>query len=110
MNDDRGYVLRFRNDSGEDEYRAVTDFTISQYRCGLKEGDRIRLIRDLPNSDDDGSPTNDPYTAGQVWTVLSGSPQDPEALWLRRTDGDLYSWSDDDSIYDQFELIKRESN
>ena len=96
MTDDRGYVLRRRNSRGEDEYIPVHLFTIVEYRCGLRAGDRLRLLRQLPG---DGSGRD----IGGVWTVLTGSPQDPDALWLRQPDGKLHSWDDDESIFEYFE-------
>lgn len=90
--EERGYVLRRKNSAGEDEYIPVHVFTVEEYRCGLRAGDRLSLRRKLPG---DG-PARE---IGGVWTVLTGSPQDPEALWLREPDGRLHAWDDDDTIF-----------
>jgi hypothetical protein len=42
---------------------------------------------------------------GGVWTVLTGSPQDPHALWLRQPDGQLHGWDDNESIFDYFDKL-----
>jgi hypothetical protein len=96
--EERGYVLRRRNSRGEDEYIPVHVFTIEEYRCSLRVGDRLRLRRILPGH-------GPPREIGGVWTVLSGSPQDPEALWLKEPDGKLHGWDDNETIFDYFEKL-----
>ena len=98
MAEERGYVLRRTNSRGKDEYIPVHVFTIVHYRCGLRAGDQLRLLRPLPG---DGSGCE----IGSVWTVLTGSPQDPDALWLRQPDGTLHSWDDDESIFEYFDRL-----
>ena len=101
MDDDRTYVLRRRNKDGVDEYLPVDTFTVQTYRCGLTAGDRLRLRHPLPRHDGSG----EAHQPGEIWTVLTGSPDDPEALWLRQPDGTLHSWSDDDSVFESFEKL-----
>lgn len=105
MNGDRAYVLRRKNRDGADEYLPITTFTVQTYRCGLRAGDRLRLRHPLPGYDADGLPTGEGHAVGEVWTVLTGSPDDPEALWLRQSDGELHSWSNDDSILEHFDKL-----
>ena len=100
MTEERGYVLRRRNHRGEDEYIPVQVFTIEEYRCGLRTGDRLVLRRNPPG---DGAARE----IGGVWTVLTGSPQDPDTLWLRQPDGELHSWDDDESIFVYFDKVAR---
>ena len=104
MDDDRAYVLRRRNKDGVDEYLPVNTFTVQTYRCGLRAGDQLRLRHLLPHHDDSG-PRGSARKPGEIWTVLTGSSDDPEALWLREPDGTLHSWSDDDSIFESFEKL-----
>src|SRR4029450_6516256 len=99
MNDDRRYVLRRKKKDGVDEYLPIHTFTVETYRCGLTAGDRLRLRRPLPSRDDSGAPSGEAHKPGDVWTGLTGSADDPEALWLRQPDGKMHSWSDDDSIF-----------
>ena len=104
MDDDRAYVLRRRNKDGVDGYLPVNTFTVQTYRYGLRAGDQLRLRHLLPHHDDSG-PRGSARKPGEIWTVLTGSSDDPEALWLREPDGTLYSWSDDDSIFESFEKL-----
>ena len=90
-----------------DEYITVSTFDITQYQCGLRAGDRLRLKRDLPILNEEGNPTDALHKAGEIWTVLSGSSRDPEALWLRQADGNLHAWDDNTSIFDQFEAEEK---
>jgi hypothetical protein len=103
--EERAYILQYRPEgSTEFEYLPVTRFDIESYRCGLKAGDCLRLIRDLPILGEDGKPTGRHYPKEGIWIVLTGSSQDPDALWLRQPDGQLYSWDDDPEIFDSFEI------
>lgn len=109
MENDRAYVLRYRLEgSQEDECITVSTFDITEYACGLRAGDKLRLRSELHVLDDDENPTGCVYKAGEIWTVLTGSSQDPETLWLRQADGELHSWDDDDSIFVQFERVGEE--
>ena len=105
MDDDRAYVLRRRTKDGADEYLPVDTFTMQTYRCGLEAGDQLRLRHPLPRQDDSGEPPGKAHKPGEIWTVLTGSLDDPEALWLREPDGTLHSWADDNSIFESFEKL-----
>jgi hypothetical protein len=105
MSDDRAYVVRRKNRDGTDEYLPIDTFTVQTYRCGLRAGDQLRLRQPLPRYDTDRVPTGESRVVGEVWTVLTGSPDDPEALWLRQPNGDLHSWSDDESIFVYFDKL-----
>jgi hypothetical protein len=98
----RSYVLRLRSDSDEDHYVAITEFDLLEYRCGLRAGDLVRLIKDLAIVDDDDCPIG-VHRQGEIWGVLSGSHQDPNVLWLQRPNGEWHTWDDDESVWDQFE-------
>ncbi len=106
MSNDRAYILRVRNESGEDEYVPINEFNLQNYSCGLRTGDKVRIRKDIPICDDGGNPTGEVHQSGEIWEVLSGSKQDPRALWLRQANGKLHSWDDDSSIFDIFEVIK----
>jgi hypothetical protein len=105
MTEERGYILRQTNSRGEDEYFPISVFTIDEYRCGLRAGERLRLHRALPGDDEHLLPDDAAHEIGGVWTVLTGSPQDPDALWLSQSDGGLHSWSDDESIFEYFDKL-----
>jgi len=101
---DREYILRVRDESGEDHYVPVTDFNIEQYSCGLRAGSSVRLKREIPICDSDGNPTGRVHKEGEIWKVLTGADADPSAVWLRQADGELHAWDDDPSIFDTFEV------
>jgi len=105
MTEDRAYVLRRRNSHGEDEYVPINVFTVNEYRCGLRAGDRLQLRRRLPGTDGRVPHVDAACEIGGVWTVLTGSPHDPQALWLRQPDGKLHSWDDNESIFECFEKL-----
>ena len=103
--DSRGYVLRRAKGAefgDDDEFIPVCTFTIERYRCGLRAGDHLRLIRDLQVEDGEGAVAR-VIPAGTIWEVLNGAIEDPDALWLEQPDGELHSWDDDLSIFDTFE-------
>ena len=102
----RSYILRLRGRFGRDRYVPITEFDLLEYRCGLRAGDLVRLIKDIPILDQDGSPTGVRHEQGEIWGVLSGSHQDPDALWLQQPNGEWSSWDDGDSVWDQFERVE----
>ena len=106
MSKDRDYILRVQNDSGEDDYIPIQEFTLHNYRCGLSAGDKLRIKIDIPIFDSEGNPTGKVYPTGEIWEVLSGSEQDSKTLWLRQADGELHAWDDDASIFENFEVSK----
>jgi len=109
MENDRPYVLRYRLEGKqEDEFFTVSKFDITEYECGLKAGDKVRLRAELHVLDEDDRETGCVHKAGEIWTVLEGSSQDPEVLWFRQADGELHSWDDDDTVFEQFERVKKE--
>jgi len=101
---DRAYILRLEDENGESTYEPVDRFDLETYACGLNAGDQVRLIEALPIEDSDGEETQR-LEPGGVWTVLTGSSQDPEALWLRQPDGELHSWDDSPEIFQMFERV-----
>lgn len=81
----------------DDEFVPVSTFTIEQYQCGLRAGERVRLRRDYI------APDGERFEVGTVWEVLTGAVEDPECLWLERPDGQLQEFDDEHSIFDWFE-------
>src|SRR5688572_1960464 len=103
--DQRGYVLRRAKGAefgDDDEFIPVCTFTIQQYRCGLRAGEHLRLIRDLNIKDGHGVVARI-IPAGTIWEVLTGAIEDPDSLWLEQPDGELHSWDDDESVFETFE-------
>lgn len=87
------------------EYKPATGYTVTVYKCGLKAGDRVKLIRDVVIRDDYGLPTGKVYPKGEIWTVQPGAKEETVAVWFRRADGKLHTWDDDDSIYMTFQKV-----
>lgn len=80
-----------------------TEFPVVEYKCGLKAGDKVKLIRDLVITDDYGLPTGKVYAKGEIWTVQPGAKSETAAVWFRRADGNLHTWDDNESIYNTFQ-------
>jgi hypothetical protein len=77
---------------------------ISEYKCGLVAGQRVRLKKDIIKSCR-GVPTGKIYPAGEEWIVLPGIKTDP-VLWFRQADGERHTWDDDKASIDEwFERI-----
>lgn len=103
----RAYVLRVAKGasfSDDDEYIPVVTFTIHEYRCGLRAGDKLRLKDDLVVTDADGAQQRT-IPGGSIWTVLTGAVEDPGCLWLEEPSGSLHSWGDDPETFLTFERV-----
>lgn len=87
----------------QSEWKLVGQYGVAEYKCGLRQGDKIRLKKDIQVTYSDGVPSGDIHRAGEIWSVLSGSPQDPDIVFLLQPDGKRHTWSDDSSIFDAFE-------
>ncbi len=81
----------------EDTYHSVRDYPITQYRCGARAGDEVRLRRDIGE-----------HPAGEIWSVLAGAAEEPVVVWLRQADGELHTWSDDEDFLATFEMLPRD--
>lgn len=88
-----------------EQWRLIGEYDVAEYRCGLRAGDRVRLIRDLEIADHIGAPTTEILQSGGIWQVLHGSRHDPGTVWLRQPDGQRHTWSDDDSIFEHFARV-----
>jgi hypothetical protein len=84
-------------------YQLSDEYPVKEYRCGLKAGDRAKLIRDIIIRDDYGLPTGIVYPKGEIWTVQPGAQNRPAVVWFRRADGKLHTWDDNESIYQTFQ-------
>jgi hypothetical protein len=87
------------------DFKLVTDFPITEYRCGARAGEQVRLRRNIVMSDSKGTLTDEVHKAGEVWTVIAGAAEEPRALWLRQADGEIHTWSDDSEFWIQFERV-----
>jgi len=77
---------------------------ITQYKCGLVAGQRVRLKKELMITSG-GVRTGKACRAGEEWVVLTGITTDP-VLWFRQADGERHTWADDAASVDEwFERI-----
>ena len=90
-----------------DTYHLVTDYPVTEYQCGARAGDRVRLRHDIIVRQHDETPTGEVHRAGEVWTVLRGSVEQPPIVWLQQPDGQSHTWSDDSDFLASFELLPR---
>ena len=81
----------------EDIYRSVKDYPITQYQCGARAGDRVRLRQAIGE-----------HAAGQIWSVLAGAAEEPIVVWLYQVDGKPHTWSDDEDFLATFEILPRD--
>ncbi len=89
----------------EDDYIAVSTFSVTDYKCGLRSGDKLCLRQDLPIKDENGQ-RDRVVPGGSIWTVLTGAIEDPSCVWLQEPDGEVHAWDDDQSIFETFERIE----
>lgn len=89
----------------DERYSLPTEFPVREYKCGLKAGDKVTLVRDLVITDDYGLPVR-VYPKDEIWTVEPGAKGDPVAVWFRRADGKLHTWDDDESIDKTFKKVE----
>lgn len=87
----------------KDKWVIIESYPITEYRCGARAGDRVRLRRELIIEDQSGRKTGDVFPAGGVWTVLRGAKEEPRALWLRNPRDEVHTWDDDESFWKWFE-------
>jgi hypothetical protein len=77
------------------KWKLATEYGVTLYACGLQAGERVELKKPLTILDHTGTPTGIVHPAGEVWTVLSGSKDDPGVVWFRQADGERHTWDDD---------------
>ena len=90
----------------KDTYKLVTEYPVTEYLCGARFGDRVRLRADIVVRDDSDRPTGEVHRSGEMWTVLRGTAEEPSVIWLRQPDGNPHTWSDDDSFLEVFEIVR----
>ena len=92
----------------KDKFILVTGYPVTEYKCGLKAGDQVRLKKDLVIRDHRNRPTGIVHRKGEVWTVLRGSNVGRIDVWFRQPDGDSHTWDDNTaSIEEWFEVMKK---
>jgi hypothetical protein len=87
------------------QIKFVDKYPVVRYRCGLIAGEKLRLKKDIISRHATGKPTGKVLRSGGIWTVLKGATESPRVLWLRQPDGVTHTWSDDASVFEDFERI-----
>ena len=85
------------------KFQLIGDYPITEYKCGARAGESVRLRRDIVTVDHKGNPTGVVHHKDEIWTVLSGSVEPPVVVWLKQPDGKRHTWSDDDDFWITFE-------
>jgi hypothetical protein len=68
------------------------EMQLRSYPCGVSTGDCLRLLKELVIRDHRNRPTGKKHSAGEIWTVLSGHPDEPDVIWLQQPDGERHIW------------------
>ena len=85
----------------------VTEYPVTEYKCGLKVGDQVRLKKDLIVRDHRNRPTGAVHRQGEVWTVLKGSVEGGNDVWFAEPNGKAHTWDDNSASIDEwFERMK----
>lgn len=86
-------------------WKLVSEFPVTTYRCGARAGEPVRLRHELAIRDHNGKLTGKVYPVGEIWTVVRGAAEEPQVLWLRQPDGAQHTWDDTDEFWDWFERL-----
>jgi len=89
-------------DTDKNDWKLVTDFSVANYHCGLRAGDTVELIKDLEVRQEER--LVEVIKSGEEWVVLKGSPDSPGVVWLRRPNGKLHTWDDDQELFEHFQM------
>ncbi len=86
-------------------WKLLNEYPITEYKCGLKAGDRVVVKKDVIVRDDRGNPTGETHAKGEAWSVLPGSNLTPHVVWLLQADGNRHTWNDDETIFQWFAVV-----
>lgn len=94
------------NGGKKPEWKLVFRGDLTEYKCGAKAGDVVRLRSDIVcRWMSTGKPTGEVHKAGECWRVLASSPEDP-VIFLLQANGKMCTWDDNESFWEQFERIE----
>ena len=89
------------------KWKLIGSYTVRKYKCGLKAGDRVRLLKEIIVKQGE-KPTGEVWRAGEIWNVLTGAKEDPGVVWLMRPNGKRAVWGDNMKIYEWFVRVGSE--
>src|SRR4051794_11626748 len=87
------------------KWKLVVDFPITEYRCGVRAGEQVRLRQQLVVRDHRDRPKKI-REPGEIWTVVRGAAEEPRVVWLREPDGTSHTWDDSDVFWSWFERLR----
>jgi hypothetical protein len=91
-------------------WKLMNEYPITEYRCGLKAGDRVVLRKELIIQDDEDNPAGKIHPKGEAWVVLPGSKLLPVAVWFQKADGNRHTWNDDEAVFEWVEVVGSEES
>jgi len=83
----------------EPQQRNPAGAVSAKYLCGVRAGERVRLLQELVMRDERGKPSAVVHRPGEIWTVLAPTPDMPWRVWLRQPDGEAHAWTDSDKKF-----------
>jgi hypothetical protein len=83
--------------------------SVTEYKCGVRAGERVQLLKDMVVRDRRGKPTGVVHRAGEIWFVTKGSAVPPLDVWLRQPDGHAHTWTDDNDFWAWFKRVDEEA-
>jgi hypothetical protein len=87
------------------KWQLISADSVTEYKCGARAGERVRLRKDIVVRDHRGKPTGNVHRAGEIWFITKGSAVPPLDVWLRQPDGRAHTWDDDAGFWDWFERV-----
>jgi hypothetical protein len=87
------------------KWQLIGEYPITEYQCGARAGDQVKLRRDLVIRDHKGMPTGELHREGEICAVVNGCAVPPLDVWLKWPDGERHTWSDNDGFWEWFERI-----
>ena len=91
------------------EWKLVNADSVTEYKCGARAGERVRLRKDIVVRDERGELTGDVHRAGEIWSITRGSAVPPLDVWLRQPDGHTHTWTDDNNFWSWFERVDEDA-
>ena len=73
-------------------------YKLHHYPCGLRVGEKLKMIHPPVTN----MAENTPDIEDDFWTVMSGSEDEPDVIWLMDDYGERSIWNEEE-IFDQLE-------
>jgi len=80
----------------------LSKYKLLQYPCGLKVGEKLKMIYTPESLEHKKKTIEETIEEEDFWTVLSGSEEEPDHIWLIDDYGNKSIWSEE-ALFEQFE-------